>query len=193
MKLPDGTVTAPGLTFASMLNTGVYRTAAKMGFTWNGVEKFFADVDGLGAVTANFEYLGVSNIAGTFGFVMSYDPTTEGGYLQALNRFDIYGPNDLSIAGFSEEKVEFPVPVELDGALSRYLGSVTVPAGVFNEGDVITIENYDQAGTHTIIQGAGLTMYLKDTTTTGNRTISPNGLATIRFRSSTVCVIGGVT
>lgn len=49
----------------------------------------------------------------------------------------------------------------------------------------------DSGSAVTLTQGSGLTMYLGGTATTGNRTLAQHGMATIWFRSTTVCVIGG--
>lgn len=49
----------------------------------------------------------------------------------------------------------------------------------------------DSAAAFTITQGAGLTLRLGGTTTTGNRTLAPRGFATIWFNSTTEAVIQG--
>lgn len=73
-------------------------------------------------------------------------------------------------------------------------GGVTVPSGVFSSGDVISIYN-NSASNQTITQGAGVTMYLVGTATTGNRTLAQRGLATILCVGSNEFVItgGGLT
>jgi hypothetical protein len=74
--------------------------------------------------------------------------------------------------------------------LAQTSGSVTIPASVFAERDVFTIFN-NSVTTQTITQGAGLTMYFAGTNTTGNRTLTQFGLATVVFISPTVAVISG--
>ena len=80
------------------------------------------------------------------------------------------------------------------GALVAATGGITVPASVFAAQDVVTIVN-NSASPITITQGAGLTMYLVGTATTGNRTLAQRGMATVVFISDTVAIIsgGGVT
>ena len=67
---------------------------------------------------------------------------------------------------------------------------ITVPASVFAAGDAVSIYN-NSAGSITITQGVGLTMYYAGTATTGNRSLAQRGMATIWFNSATEAVIGG--
>jgi hypothetical protein len=57
-------------------------------------------------------------------------------------------------------------------------GGVTVPANIFLAGNNVTIYN-DSSSDQTITQGAGVTMYLAGTATTGNRTLAQRGLCTV--------------
>lgn len=68
--------------------------------------------------------------------------------------------------------------------------SVTIPAGTFARGDMFTIIA-NNPSTITIIQGGGLTLRLAGTTTTGNRTLSANGMATVVFLSANEALISG--
>ena len=78
------------------------------------------------------------------------------------------------------------------GKVIKLAAGITIPASVFAEGAMLSLYN-NTSGALTITQGAGLTMYLQGTATTGNRTIPQRGFATIWFASATECVIGGVT
>ena len=69
-------------------------------------------------------------------------------------------------------------------------GGVTVPSGIFSEGDVISVYN-NSASNQTITQGASVTMYFSGTSTTGNRTLSQRGLSTILCVGSNTFIIGG--
>jgi hypothetical protein len=259
MKFVDGTLAAPGLSFANMLNTGIYRTSTKMGFVWNGSEKFnISAADGLRSVLMSTNYLSVFDPTENYGLAISYDTARLTPYIvgiSAAGALDFYPSEEAAGAVFFNDAFDVPawsgiaaglnfygietqvtpsirilvdgsvnicdasvdvakyraleigwrdVPsvarpgdgiltVDMRGKCVQTTNSVTVPANVFNDGDVVTIENTDLASTHTVQQGAGLTMYLKDTVLTGNRVLAANGLATVRFRSPTVCVIGGVT
>ena len=66
--------------------------------------------------------------------------------------------------------------------------NITVPTGVFSAGDAITI--YNNSGSNITINQGG-TMRLAGTSTTGNRTLSQRGLATIVCVASNEFVISG--
>lgn len=70
-------------------------------------------------------------------------------------------------------------------------GGVTVPGSVFSPGDAVTIYNANQSASQTITQGSSVTMYQVGTTTTGNRTLATNGLATVICVASNTFVITG--
>jgi len=69
-------------------------------------------------------------------------------------------------------------------------GGVTVPSGIFSEGDVISVYN-NSASNQTITQGISVTMYISGTSVTGNRTLSQRGLSTILCVGSNTFIIGG--
>lgn len=69
-------------------------------------------------------------------------------------------------------------------------GGVTVPSGIFSEGDVISVYN-NSASNQTITQGTSVTMYFSGTSTTGNRTLSQRGLSTILCVGIGTFIIGG--
>lgn len=67
----------------------------------------------------------------------------------------------------------------------------TVNNGVHADGDVITVQNLGSSGNITIAQGAGVTLQLGGSTSTGNRTLAPGGLATIYFDSASHATVAG--
>lgn len=67
----------------------------------------------------------------------------------------------------------------------------TVNNGVHSGGDVLTVQNLGSSGNITIAQGAGVTLQLGGTTTTGNRTLAPGGLASIYFDAASHAVVTG--
>lgn len=69
-------------------------------------------------------------------------------------------------------------------------GGVTIPSGVFSNGDVITIYN-NSASSQSITQGASTTLRFAGTTTTGSRTLASYGVATVLCVTSNVFVISG--
>lgn len=66
----------------------------------------------------------------------------------------------------------------------------TIPASVFSAGDAVSLYN-DSASPVTVTQGAGLTLRLAGSSTTGNRTLAARGLCTIWFNSATEAIISG--
>jgi hypothetical protein len=67
---------------------------------------------------------------------------------------------------------------------------ITIPSAVFSAGDAVTIFN-NTTGNITLTSGGGLTMRQAGTTNTGNRTLGPNGIATIWYDASNVCIVTG--
>lgn len=67
---------------------------------------------------------------------------------------------------------------------------ITVPANIFAAGDAVCLYN-DTAGSLSVTQGAGLTLRMAGTATTGSRTLAQRGMATVWFRSATEAVISG--
>lgn len=82
------------------------------------------------------------------------------------------------------------------GKMVEVSGSVTVPASVFSNGDMVGIFN-DSASPIQIIEGPDLTLGLENSAgpTTGNRTVAPYAMASIWFQTTTDAWVtgGGVT
>lgn len=76
------------------------------------------------------------------------------------------------------------------GSLVQATAAIAVPANIFAAGDVVTVLN-TTASAISITQGSGLTMRFSGTTTTGSRSISAYGIATVVFRSATECYVSG--
>lgn len=74
--------------------------------------------------------------------------------------------------------------------ISITTGGITVPSGVFSAGDAISIFN-NSSSSQTITSGAGITMYLGGTSTTGNRTLAQYGICTVLCVASNTFVIFG--
>jgi hypothetical protein len=68
--------------------------------------------------------------------------------------------------------------------------SLVVNTGVFARGDAVTIYQ-DSAAAMTITQGAGFTLRLAGTATTGNRTLAGHGAATILFNGAAEAIVSG--
>ena len=68
--------------------------------------------------------------------------------------------------------------------------TITVPASVFADGDIVTVVNYT-SGNITLTQGSGLTLYNSADASTGNKTLAQRGMATIWFPSGTTAYMSG--
>jgi len=74
-----------------------------------------------------------------------------------------------------------------------YVGATTtIPSGVFTAGDHFLIIN-STSGSITITQGAGTTLRLVGTATTGSRTLAAYGVATVNCVGSETFYVSGVT
>lgn len=68
----------------------------------------------------------------------------------------------------------------------------TVPSGVFTAGDVVTVVCAVSSGSLTISAGSGLTLYWANgTSTSGSRTLTGYGMATIYFYTSSIAYVVG--
>lgn len=74
--------------------------------------------------------------------------------------------------------------------ISITTGGVIVPPSIFEVGQVVSVYN-NSGSNQTISQGSGVTLRLVGTATTGNRTLSNYGLATILCVASNVFVVTG--
>lgn len=74
--------------------------------------------------------------------------------------------------------------------ISITTGGVIVPPSIFSVGQVVSIYN-NSGSNQTISQGSGVTLRLVGTATTGNRTLSNYGLATVLCVASNVFVVTG--
>ncbi len=68
-------------------------------------------------------------------------------------------------------------------------GNITVTTGVCDAGDIVTVVT--TTASVVIVQGAGATLHLAGTLTTGNRTVAARSVATILFISSTTAYVSG--
>jgi hypothetical protein len=74
--------------------------------------------------------------------------------------------------------------------ISITTGGVTVNSGIFSAGQNVVIYN-NSSSVQTITQGSGVTMTLAGSTTTGNRSLAANGVATVLCTGSNTFVITG--
>ena len=74
--------------------------------------------------------------------------------------------------------------------ISITTGGVTVPPSIFSIGQLVSVYN-NSGSNQTLTAGAGVTLRLVGTATTGNRTLSNYGLATILCVASNTFVVTG--
>lgn len=144
---------------------------------------------------SNIESTSVSELQGDVGFTGSQ------GFIGSAGAVGFAGS-----VGFTGSAAPLNIPVvnrtssytltaaDIGDYVNITTGGVTVPAGVFSSGDVVSIYN-NSASSQTITQDTGVTMYLVGTATTGNRTLAQRGLATLLCVGSNEFVItgGGLT
>jgi hypothetical protein len=106
------------------------------------------------------------------------------GRLAFLDEFGLTIPQNAQTAAYTLTRDDNGKHVSIT------TGGVTVPAGVFEIGDNITVYN-NSASSQTLVQGASVTLRLTGTGLTGNRTIAQHGLATILCVASNTFVVGG--
>jgi len=150
-------------------------------------------------VTATFDLTG--NISGNAGTV------TNGVYLtatQTLTNKTITGLNtastvkDVNTGEYTIGYRQFPQSLNTTAAaadVNKHLfvsATTTIPSGVFTAGDYFLIVN-SSGSSITITQGAGTTLRLAGTTTTGSRTLAAYGMATVLCTGSETFYLTGVS
>lgn len=171
----SGTVTVPGISFSGDTNTGFYTDAADTLRVTTG-----------GTLAATFTSAGALTVVGT---VTAPSATISGtaavGVNSTVDGIEIGYRNVPRLSGTGKTLVATD-----NGKCYATTGTVTVPASVMAAGDVVMIYN-NSASTVTLTQGAGLTLRLAGTATTGSRTIDQRGFATIWFNSATEAIVSG--
>jgi hypothetical protein len=173
-------------------NIATYGTLASQNF--NNVSITGGTITG---VTATFNLTGdVSGNAGT---------VTNGVYLtatQTLTNKTITGlasastVNDSNGSAYTIGYRKRPQSTNTTAAASdvaKHLlvtATTTIPSGVFTSGDWFEVVN-NTSGTLTLTQGAGTTLRLAGTSTTGSRTIAAYGVASVQCIGSEVFFVSG--
>lgn len=130
-----------------------------------------------------------TGIAVTNGNGVSGDPTVA---------IDTATTVDLSTAqSLTNKQIRAPASTETTGTLTsasanktiQATGNITIDNSVFSAGDFVFI--YAGASSRTITQGAGVTMRLDGTATTGSRTLAARGCACLFFVSASEVVVAG--
>jgi hypothetical protein len=97
---------------------------------------------------------------------------------------------EVRLVPVAAQALSYPLVLADHGTCVSSSAGVTVPSGIFSAGQSVVIYN-NTAGNITITQDVGVTMYLVGTATTGNRTLSQRGLATVFCVAANTFVISG--
>jgi len=114
----------------------------------------------------------------------SVNLTFDGTYIS-----DMYG-NVRTVPANSQTASYTLVASDNGKYISTTTGGIIVPSGIFSAGQLISVYN-NSSSNQTITAGGGVTLRLVGTATTGNRTLSGYGLATILCVGSNIFVVTG--
>jgi hypothetical protein len=190
LRGPDGAVGAPAYSFSSDTDTGIYSGAAdNVSIATGGTSRFSMSTS---QIITTIPLRGPDGSQGAPSLSFSSDTNT-GLYAGAAD--ELYFSE-----GGSGHRIGFRViPRTTTGGTltSACLGrcvsttsAVTINTSVFEAGDCFTVYN-DSASAFNITQGAGITMRLAGTTTTGTLSLAPRGFATCWFESATEVIVSG--
>lgn len=86
VKFTNGSVAAPSLTFNGGTNSGFYRTAVKIGVSWQGTEVAFFNNDGI----TTSKWFGAINSGVTHGIYIGQDPVRMSGTINFYKTLDFF-------------------------------------------------------------------------------------------------------
>ena len=122
---------------------------------------------------------------------MTFDGTTlTANTIVSQNSVSDIAGNVRTVPANSQTSAYTLVATDNGKYISITTGGVIVPPSIFSVGQVVSIYN-NSGSNQTISQGSGVTLRLVGTATTGNRTLSNYGLATILCVASNVFVVTG--
>lgn len=176
----------------SNIITGVIDTANTAGTANTVIDATQSNITTLGNLTiANIDNIQISNntISSTdVNGNINLTPNGTGAVVSSTTLFDSIGNvRDLPL---NNQTTLYTLTSTDDGKLVTSNVNVTVPNGTFSGGQVITLYN-NSAASWTLIQGGAVTMYLAGTASTGNRTLSQRGLATVICTAANTFVVSG--
>ena len=110
--------------------------------------------------------------------------------LDGTNGFSDQLGNVRDLVNSNKTAAYVPAATDNGSLINITTGGVTINAGVFSPGQNVTIYN-NSGSSQTITQGAGVTMYLAGTATTGNRTLAQRGSASVICVATNTFVCSG--
>lgn len=178
-------------------STGAVGFTGSIGFTGSrGTTGFVGSVGFVGSAGVGFTgsagidgTIGVDGYTGSAGFTGSAGADGAIGYTGSAAEGG-GGGGTSNIPPNNQTSAYTMVIDDVGKYINITTGGVTVPAGVFASGDIVSVYN-NSTSSQTITQGAGVTMYLVGTAGTGNRTLAQRGFATVMCVGTNEFVISG--
>jgi hypothetical protein len=186
----NGAVTFDGVSFADNVpsdtlvvtdagNIGVGKSNPATKLDVNGTVTATAFAGNITGSTGN-----ITTITSTTGNITTVNSTTVN---DTLGNIRVIPQNTYSdVSSYTLQASDAGKHINITGS-----GGVTVPAGVFTVGQVITVFN-NTAGNRTIAQGSSVTLYQAGVGSTGSRTLATRGLASILCVASNTFAVTGV-
>jgi hypothetical protein len=186
-----GSASSPSFSWTTDPNTGIYSPGAdQIAISTNGSVRLSIDSNGnLTVDTSTFYVDAVNNRVGIANTSPGVALDVTGAIRASTTVSDTAG-NVRAIPQNSQTTSYSLIASDLGKHISITTGGVTVPAGVFSVGDVVSVYN-NSGSSQTITQGSSVTLRQAGTANTGNRTLAQYGIATILCVASNTFVISG--
>lgn len=178
------------------LGIGVTPNAAKLGVAGNiiisdGTTPYIALASNQSSTPAYLQYTIATSVLDMYSSgAINFQPSgVTAASLTAAGVFN-YGGIEVGWRSIPRASNSATPGTAYRGQCMAATGGVTINNSTFAAGDAFSIYN-DSASSITITQGAGLTLRLAGTTTTGNRTLAARGMCTLWFNGASEAVISG--
>ena len=135
------------------------------------------------------QYNSSGNAAGSANFTFDGNNVVVSGNVTAANQIDSLG-NVRTVPANAQTSSYTLASTDAGKYVNITTGGITVPSGVFTNGQTITIYN-NSSSTQTITAAAGVTVTLAGIGTTATNNLAQNGLATLLCVGTNLFVITG--
>lgn len=206
VSVPDGSAAAPSIKVGDEQNGLASLGASQLNFVSNGTSRFGVTNNGL--FSGNTGGGALSSAPGTVSLPALYfaGDVDTGFYRIAADNVGL-ALGGVKYIDFLSTLISFVAPVQAPLAVSsetsgtltaansankkvKMSGDCTINDGVFAANDWIIFEN-NSASTKQIIQDTGMTLRLHGTATTGTRTVSIRGGASVGFDTNAEAIVYG--